>query len=145
MPQTIAAIKKYLPEVLANIVLAYFYPRELSDQFIAAAGCFEMCYYTHNINHTLAGACQGGHIEIAKLMISKGATTFGWGLNEACIYGHFDIVKLMRKHGANNICLGLHFACVNNHREIAELLVAYDGSYENECNYKLNQSKEWQT
>ena len=40
------------------------------------------------------GACQGGHMDIVNLMISKGANNWNFGLNYgACAGGHMDISK----------------------------------------------------
>jgi ankyrin repeat protein len=44
----------------------------------------------------------GGHIDIVKMMIDKGANDWNWGLRGACRSGHIEIIKLMIDKGANN-------------------------------------------
>jgi len=40
-------------------------------------------------------ACEGGHENIVKLMIEKGADEWNFGMLYACKGGHLDIVKFM--------------------------------------------------
>ena len=47
-------------------------------------------------------ACQGGHLEIIKMMLSLGATDYNWGLQGACKGGHIEIVKMLIELGAND-------------------------------------------
>ncbi len=54
-------------------------------------------------DYGLHGACVGGHMDIVKLMMEKGAHCWNFGLFRACKAGHIDIVKLMIKKGAT-IC-----------------------------------------
>lgn len=53
----------------------------------------------HNWREGLSGACQGGHIDVVKFMLHKGASVgdYGWniGLLEACKRGHIEIVEYM--------------------------------------------------
>ena len=49
----------------------------------------------------LIEACKGGHLEIAELMIEKGARRFDEGLEEACERGHDELVYLMICEGAD--------------------------------------------
>ncbi len=53
-------------------------------------------YWTHG----LRGACSGGHIDIVKFMIEKGADHWTSGLWRACESGHIDIVKFLIEKGA---------------------------------------------
>ena len=46
-------------------------------------------------DYGLWGACEGGHMDIVKFMIEKGANHWGWGLHNACKNGNTDIVKLL--------------------------------------------------
>ena len=51
-------------------------------------------------NEGLIGACRGGHLHIAQLMIHKGATCWNSGLLEAVRENHVVLVKLMIDKGA---------------------------------------------
>jgi len=48
----------------------------------------------------LCCACEGGNLDIIKLMIEKGAHCWNLGLFRACKAGHKDIVNLMIEKGA---------------------------------------------
>ena len=53
-------------------------------------------------NRGLCRACEGGNMEIVKLMIEKGANAWDRGLIWACDRGHMEIVKLMIEKGATD-------------------------------------------
>jgi len=55
-----------------------------------------------NVNWGLYGACRGGHMNIVKLTIKKGAWHWTGGLKFACMGSHMNIVKLMIEKGANH-------------------------------------------
>ena len=74
-------------------------------------------------NGGLSGACKGGHLELAKLMISKGANNWNWGLRGACEGGHLELAKLMISHGANDWNWGLRGACGGGHLELVNLMI----------------------
>ena len=56
-------------------------------------------------------ACRGGHINIIKLMIKKGANNWNWGLAIACKFYYQEVVKLMIENGAT-ICMN----CFEKHQ-----------------------------
>lgn len=67
-------------------------------------------------NRGLQGACRGGHLNIAKQMISKSQISFNWSkaLENACESGNLDIVQLIIKNGKNlNWTMGLNGALKN--------------------------------
>ena len=74
-------------------------------------------------NLGLYGACEGGHLELAKLMIEKGANDFNSGLYGACEKGHFELVNLMLEKGANDFNWGLRGACEKGHFALANLML----------------------
>ncbi len=74
-------------------------------------------------NIGLYGACRCGNIEIAKLMIKKGARDWNWGSDEACWRGHIDMVKFMIKKGGDNWESGLFNACLGGHIDIVKLMI----------------------
>ncbi len=77
-------------------------------------------------NGGLYRACEGGHLNIIELMISKGAGPHGgWnnGLFYACLGGHVPIVELLISKGANDWIGGLYHACRGGHMPIVELMI----------------------
>jgi len=68
-------------------------------------------------------ACKGGHIDIVKFMIEKGATDYNYGLRGTCEGGNVEIVNLMIKQGATDWDEGLYFACLGGHMEIVKLMI----------------------
>ncbi len=85
-------------------------------------------------------ACKGGHIEIIKLMIKKGATRLDRGLYGACEGGHLDIVKLMIEKGAHNWNWGLVYACRGGYIDIVKLMIkkgtiVWNWGFEDACEY----------
>ena len=61
----------------------------------------------------LGGACDGGHRELAELMIEKGATDWNWGLMDACYGGHRDLAEWMIAKGADPYNRHYRF-CIEN-------------------------------
>ena len=53
-----------------------------------------------NWNTGLVYACEGGHMDIIKIMVGKGAGFWLRGLEGACKNGHIVITKLMFEKGA---------------------------------------------
>ncbi len=76
-----------------------------------------------NWNWGLEGACEGGHIDIIKFMIEKGAHGWNMGLHYACLGGHLDIVKFVIEKGANCWNWGLEGACNGGHIDIVKFLI----------------------
>jgi len=74
-------------------------------------------------NNVLREACQGSNMEIVELMIEKGAYDWNWGLEGACLGGNIDIVKLMIQKGAKDWHNGLLYACRGCKMEIVELMI----------------------
>ena len=71
----------------------------------------------------LYGACLGGYIELAELMISKGADNWNSALYDACRGGHMELAELMISKGANHWDWGLWGACEGGHLALAELMI----------------------
>ena len=76
-----------------------------------------------NWNWGLYGACDGGHIDIVKLMIEKGADHLNYGLEGACDGGNINIINFMIEKGASNWNWGLWRACRNNNVVIIKLMI----------------------
>jgi Ankyrin repeats (3 copies) len=68
-------------------------------------------------------AAEGGHMEIVKLMIEKGATTFIDAMSKAAKGGHMEIVKLMIEKGATNFSIAMYYASGEGNMEIVKLMI----------------------
>ncbi len=83
------------------------------------------CTY-HTWENCLIGACEGGHINLVRYFISKGAK---WesGFSYACKSGNLELVKLIIEKA--NLCevrcwnLGLYSACQNGHVNVVNLMI----------------------
>lgn len=89
-------------------------------------------------NEGMSGACAGGHIEIVKMMISKGATNWNEALSRA--YKNTEIVKLMLEHGATRFDSCLEHACELGDLNLALLVVEkgatnWNGGFMSACEY----------
>lgn len=73
----------------------------------------------------LNGAAAGGNIEIVKLMLGKGAHDYKRALSNAAAGGHIDIVKLMLEKGADNYALAIRYAKT---QEIVDLIESYENA-----------------
>src|SRR5579872_1285340 len=76
------------------------------------------------LNYGLEGACTGGHLDIVKLLISKGANCWNFALPCACESGNVDIVELLISKGAYNWNGGLYSACYAGHFGMIELMIS---------------------
>jgi hypothetical protein len=88
----------------------------------------------------LFGACKGGHLDIVKLMISKGANDWNYGLRGACRGGHLDIVKLMISKGSEGLLNwndGLYYACIGGHLDIVKIMISKGIEGLSDWNYGL--------
>ncbi len=76
----------------------------------------------HEWNDGLLGAARGGHVDIATLMITRGAINVHRAFIVACEYGHLDLVKFIAAvHGPAHYCM--YWACVGGNMKIVEYLV----------------------
>ena len=71
----------------------------------------------------LYGACAGNHMELAELMIEKGADDYDHALYVACEHGHMDMAKMMIAR-AVRVNSGLVGAILGNHYEIIDMLIS---------------------
>jgi hypothetical protein len=81
-----------------------------------------------DIHDGLAGACYGGHEELALLIIRKAESSgvtvdFNSGLRGACRNNHKKLALLMIEKGATYIQWGLEEACRGGHKELTLLLI----------------------
>lgn len=77
-----------------------------------------------------SNACIRGHLEIVNFFIDRGVNDWVTGLRGACQGGSLDVLKLMVRNGAitnnNEIGFYCHNACVHGHPEVAKFLVSLD-------------------
>ena len=69
---------------------------------------------------TLYEACKEGNIEKVNDLIKQNANDWNSGLCGACIGGHLYLANLMINKGANN---GLYGACYGGHLELVNLMI----------------------
>jgi ankyrin repeat protein len=67
-------------------------------------------------------ACQGGHIEIAKIMISNDGN-IETGLITACYSGNIETAKLMVAHGVD-LRIGLIYACRMGNIDMVKMMIS---------------------
>jgi Ankyrin repeats (3 copies) len=67
-------------------------------------------------------AAEGGHMEIVKLMIEKGGTSFEIAMQYAAEGGYMEIVKLMIEKGATDFDTAMKYAAEGGHMEIYNYL-----------------------
>ena len=123
---------RYIYTVVMEAIIDQFTPTCITDLIVAyvvngyGAGKYNCKRYATNVknkNYGLRGACEGGHMELAQLMIKMGADNWNWGLRGACKCGHMNIVQLMIKMGANDWDEGLWNACDGGHMELVQLMI----------------------
>ena len=81
----------------------------------------------------LGGACRGGHIKMAELMIEKGVTVTGFdhGMIQACKSGHMHMFKFLIAEATKNnhqfsiedVNISLCNACEFGHKDLVLLLI----------------------
>jgi hypothetical protein len=124
MSQTRAMLDVALPKDISTIVYAYFASGSHTFYELAKNGEGEAIteIMDSSQNNALLGAAVGGHIELVRLMLSKGYSSRE-ALIGACYGGHMDIVVLAIENGANDWNYGLSEACKGGHMEIALFMI----------------------
>jgi hypothetical protein len=85
------------PTGVAGRSAAMYYACRTGDAaMVAFVGASDM----RSLNEGLAGACYGGHMEMARLMIKRGANNADRGYTEAQHAGHDEIADYMVRRGA---------------------------------------------
>ena len=95
-------------------------------------------------------ACKPGHLELVKLLISRGANDWDSGLYRACRGGHLALAKFLIIKGTENpvyydgelaegnldFIFGLRGACQGGQLELAYLMIAHgDDDWDNNLHY----------
>jgi hypothetical protein len=78
-----------------------------------------------DFNPKMDTAARGGHLDIVKLMIEKGANDFNRAIVLAAGGGHLDIVKLMIEKGATNFRDTVSAAAFNRQQDVLDYLDDY--------------------
>ena len=76
----------------------------------------------NNYNWAMECTAIGDHMEIERLMLEKGANDYNWAMKNAASGGHMDIVKLMIEKGANNYNEAMGYAALGGHTDIVTFL-----------------------
>jgi ankyrin repeat protein len=119
-----------------SIVVSYLTPPDKTAFEICKLDGLREVSSVQEPKQGLLGACYGGHLELAKLMIKHGADNFNNGLNWACRNGHLELVNLVIEHGADDFNQGLIAACMGGHLELAKLMIGRGA-------YSFNRSLRW--
>ena len=77
-----------------------------------------------DFHYAMKGACLGGHLELAQLMIDHGANDWNSALYHSCEGGSHKVVDLLIRKGADNWNNGLWGACAGGHKELVEAMIA---------------------
>jgi len=85
--------------------------------------------YGINSSFGLGHVCKNSNLKLVKLFIEKGKNNdYNYGLVQACQGGSLEIAKLMILHGADEFDLSFFYAFERNHLDIISLL-AKDVNY----------------
>jgi hypothetical protein len=130
MAFTAQLLKGCIGSDIVKVVSRYLSPKNATFEQMCKLGIIEQIleYYKEhisiiNINMGLMYACKVGYLEVANIMIEKGATKWNCGLRSACECGHLEMVSLMIKKGAYELNYGLYNACKGGHIKIVKLMI----------------------
>jgi len=95
-----------------------------------------------SVNYGLNGACEGGHKDIAQMMIDKGAICWNFALWGACEYGQIEMAQMIIDKGGDKIVQsdgvitdgwkwGFEIACGKGYAVLMHLMVKYGSDYWN--------------
>lgn len=91
-------------------------------------------YLQNDLNNAFEYACGNGRIDIIELLFSKSNTKWNWnsGLFNACTYNRVEVAKLMISKGANNFndCLKMN----RGYKDIIRLLICNGANGANGAN-----------
>ena len=120
-PDLHAVLASRLPADLLGVVYGYMVgPDPDTDARAVAHGLPQL---VQDPNAALANACLGGHEDLARLMLDRGATDYNIGLAKACQGGHEALARLMLEKGATDYDRGLDSACWGGHEALARLML----------------------
>ena len=76
----------------------------------------------NNYNEAMTRAALRGHLEIVRLMLDQGADAYNEAMTSAALRGHLEIVRLMLDQGANNYNEAMTYAYLYRHINVVELI-----------------------
>ena len=79
--------------------------------------------WMRGIDRGLLGAAEGGHYDIAELLIERGANNFDGALFAAAAAGKHKMVELLIEHDASNLNEALRVAAANGHVKVVDILL----------------------
>lgn len=88
-----------------------------------------------NANEGFRGALAGGHNDIARLMLKRGAAPHSDGIYEACFNGHDDTVVHFLRPKEADLNKALEVACKGNQLQVARYLLKFKPSRLDDCLY----------
>jgi hypothetical protein len=135
LPRTRALLEAHLVRDLAGCVMRFFTSPTGQCLDVARCGEHETCLQATDVNIALRGACEGGHVAVAHLMLAKGATYWHGGLYYACQAGHHTLVALLIAKGATDWDWGLMGACEGGHHSLVALMITKGATKWNEGLY----------
>ena len=72
----------------------------------------------------MEGAAKGGHLDLVKFFIEKGAKNWNLGMEGAAIGGHMEFVKFFIEKGARDWNSGMYGAAIGGHVELVEFFAS---------------------
>jgi ankyrin repeat protein len=105
--------------------------KEFDIPYIPTKGYNPKSFYLTNsnedidiiLNKSMANAAKGGHMDIVKLMIEKGALGFDEAMVGAAEKGQYDMVKFMLEKGATRFGSAMYFSGTYGHLDIMKLMI----------------------
>jgi hypothetical protein len=116
---TITLVENWLIKDVSSIVISYIQPK-LQSSF--SYSCQGYCEFVTDEKTNMQGACFSDCRERVHRILSKDLSNLETGLWHACMGGHFDLVKLLLLKGANTYYKSMTFAKKNGHTEIFNYL-----------------------
>lgn len=90
----------------------------------------QIVYYLEkypDINIAMANAAQSAHYDLVKLLISKGADNWNWGMEGAAKGGHWDLVYFFIAKGADDWDWGLIHSSRGGHENLTDFFISKGG------------------
>jgi hypothetical protein len=121
----VAEFLNYLPELPED----HWFLQELlripfNDTVLGLSGNEQFVHLIENKNWGMLGAARGGHLDIVKFLVRKGANDWNWGMARAAQGGHLDIVEFFISKGARGWNRGMAGAARGGHLDIVKFFIS---------------------
>ena len=125
MAQTKYLLESHLPWSLAELTHQYLVHELMDDFTIGFIGHGEYCLSTNGSDVCLSGACAGNHIELVNSLFRIGNAPRELNLPfiEACRYGHLEIAYLLISHGATAWDKAMEAACHGRQYDMVRMIM----------------------